>query len=100
MEAFELMFRRYAPGRDYLTAYDFARMHEGNAVDQARAGKGNLLTRAIHKLSAKRRSDQLLMLFADHVCEEDRNLVPAITRDCLLRFYQGSAEYDLIGNDA
>lgn len=105
MEAFELMFRRYAPGRDYLTAYDFARMHEGNAVDQARAGRGNFLTRAVHKLSAKRRTDQLLMLFADHVCEEDRNLVPAITRDCLLRFYQGSAEYDLIkehryGNEA
>ena len=96
MERFERMFRTYAPGRDYLTAYDFGRMHEGDAVLNARQGKGNILTRAIHKASAKRRTDQLLMLFADHVCEQDRNLVPAITKECLLRFYQGSAEYDLI----
>jgi hypothetical protein len=96
LEAFELMFRRYAPGRDYLTGYDFARMHEGDAVRNAREGKGNILTRAIHKASAKRRTDQLLMLFADHVCEEDRNLVPAVSKATLLRFYQGSAEYDLI----
>jgi hypothetical protein len=105
MEAFERMFRAYAPGRDYLTAYDFARMHEGDAVANARAGKGNMLTRAIHQASARRRTDQLLMLFADHVCEEDRNLVPAITKATLLRFYQGAAEYDLIkehryGNEA
>ncbi|MGK3847838.1 hypothetical protein, partial [Enterococcus faecium] len=42
MEDFERMFRTYAPGRDYLTAYDFARMHEGDAVANARAGKGNM----------------------------------------------------------
>lgn len=96
MEAFERMFRTYAPGRDYLTAYDFARMHEGDAVANARAGKGNILTRAVHKASARRRTDQLLMLFADHICEEDRKLVPAVTKATLLRFYQGVADYDLI----
>lgn len=96
VDAFERMFRAYAPGRDYLTAYDFARMHEGNSVQNARQGKGNFVTRFIHKLSAARRTDQLLLLFADHVCEEDRKLVPAISKDCLLRFYQGAAEYDLV----
>lgn len=96
VEAFERSFRTYAPGRDYMTAYDFARMHEGDAVAAARAGKGNWLTRAFSKASARRRSDRLLRLYADHVCEEDRKLVPAISKATLLRVHQGVAQYDLV----
>src|SRR5207248_3245923 len=38
MDEFELTFRTYAPGRDYLTAYDFARMHEGDRLRDKREG--------------------------------------------------------------
>jgi hypothetical protein len=96
MEEFERMFRCYAPGRDYLTAYDLARMREGNQLRDAREGRGNWLSRRMGRLASKRRSDQLLPLFADRVVEEDHKLVPAISRELLLRFYQGSAQYDLL----
>lgn len=96
LEEFEHMFRTYAPGRDYLTAYDFARMHEGNVLRDAREGRGSWLSRFVGKMASKRRSDQLIMLFADRVVEEDKKLVPAVSREMMLRFYQGAAQYDLL----
>jgi hypothetical protein len=96
MQEFELMFRTYAPGRDFLTSYDFARMREGNQLRDAREGRGNRLLRLLGRLAAKRRAEQLMLLFPDRVAEEDHNLVPAISRDMLLRFYQGAAQYDLL----
>jgi len=96
MEEFDRMFRLYAPGRDYLAAYDFARMGEGNRLRDAREGRGTTISRWIGRLAGRRRVDQLLLLFADRVVEEDRKLVPAISRDMLLRFYQGAAQYDLM----
>jgi hypothetical protein len=96
IEEFERMFRSYAPGRDYLTAYDFARMREGNQLRDAREGRGNWLSRLTGRLAAKRRTDQLLLLFADRVVEEDHNLVTAVSKAMLLRFYQGAAQYDLL----
>jgi hypothetical protein len=96
MEEFERMFRLFAPGRDYLTAYDMSRMREGNRVRDAREGRGNILSRNLGELAAKRRADQLMTLFADKIVMEDNHLVPAISRDTLLRFYQGSAQYDAL----
>ncbi|MGP0094236.1 MAG: peroxidase family protein [Xanthobacteraceae bacterium] len=96
MDEFDRMFRLYAPGRDCLTAYDFERMGEGNRLRDAREGRGTPISRLIGRLAGKRRTGQLLLLFADRVVEEDRKLVPAISRDMLLRFYQGSAQYDLM----
>ncbi len=96
MEEFERMFRLYAPGRDYLTAYDFARMGEGNRLRDIRDGRGNWLSRLMGRLAGNRRVDQLMLLFADRVVEEDRKLVPAISKSMLLRFYRGSAQYDLM----
>jgi hypothetical protein len=93
---FERMFRTYAPGRDYLTAYDFSRMREGNQLRDARDKRGNWLSRWTGRLAAKRRAAQLLLLFSDRVVEEDHLLVPAISKEMLLRFYQGAAQYDLL----
>src|SRR5262249_52192645 len=100
MQEFERMFRTYAPGRDYLTAYDLARLREGNQLRDAREGRGNWLSRRTGRLAAKRRADQLLLLFADRVVEEDHHLVPAISKEMLLRFYQGAAQYDLLREHA
>jgi hypothetical protein len=96
MHEFERMFRTYAPGRGYLTAYDLARMREGNQLRDARDGRGNWLSRCMGRLAAKRRADQLLLLFADRVVEQDHELVPAISKEMLLGFYQGTAQYDLL----
>jgi len=96
MQEFERMFRAYAPGRDYLTAYDFARMREGNHLRDAREGRGNWLTRLTGRIAAKRRVDQLLLLFADRVVEENHVLVPTMSKEMLLRFYHGAAQYDLL----
>lgn len=95
MEEFDLMCRLYAPGRDHFTAYDFARMREGNCHRDADEGRGNWFTRLTGRMAAKRRADQLMLLFADRVVEEDKKLVPAISHETLLRFYQGAAQQDL-----
>ena len=71
-------------------------MREGNQLRDARDGRGNRLSRLTGRLAAKRRTDQLLLLFADVVVEEDHNLVPAVSKAMLLRFYQGAAQYDLL----
>lgn len=95
MDELQRAFMTYAPGRDYLTAYDFSRMREGNCLRDAREGRGNCITRFFGSMAAKRRHEQLLLLFADRVVEEDRKLVPAISAEMLLRFYQGAAQHDL-----
>lgn len=95
MQEFDRMFRSYAPGRDYMTAYDMSRMREWNAVRDMKDGRGNLLSRFMGKLAGKRRADQLLALYADEVVEEDRSLVPAISKARLLRVYQGLAQEDI-----
>jgi hypothetical protein len=95
MEAFEAMFRSFAPGRDYLTAYDFARMHEGHRVQAARAKRGFWLSRMFAQSSAERMTSKVLALFADRVHEEDRKLVLAVSREMLLGVCQGAAQADL-----
>lgn len=96
MKEFDFMFARFAPGRDYMTGYDLVRMREANAVRDARAGRGSFVSRLIGRFAAKRRHAQLLALFADRVVEEDRKLVPAISKETFLRVYQGAAQADLL----
>lgn len=91
-DEFELMFRTYAPGRDYLTAYDFARMVEGNSIRDAREGRGYWLSRLAARIEAVQRSHELLHIFADMIVEEDKKLVPAISKEMLLNFYLGIAQ--------
>jgi len=94
MAEFDLMCRTYAPGRDYFTSYDFARMREGNSHRDADEGRANWLSRLFGRLSAKRAADQLMLQFGDRIVEEDKKLVPAISHETLLRFYQGAAQHD------
>ena len=96
LEAFEAMFRAFAPGRDYLTAYDFSRMHEGHRLREAAQGQGNALSRWLRRLAAGRSGNQVLHRYADRVVEEDSQLRPAISKAMLLRFYNGAAEHDLL----
>lgn len=95
MAEFERMFDRFAPGRDYMTAYDFARMREGNRWRDADEGRGNAFSRFTGLLAAKRRAEQLVELYADRVVEEDKKLVPAVSKDMLLRVYKGTAQEDI-----
>ncbi|MDE2512311.1 MAG: hypothetical protein KGL74_14395, partial [Elusimicrobia bacterium] len=98
MDEFNRLFRDFGM-HDYLTAYDLARIREANQFRDAQAGRGNWLSRLIGRYAAKRRADQLLELFADRVVWEDGlqgRLVPAISREQLLRFYQGGLQYDEI----
>ena len=91
----ERVFRTYAPGREYLTSYDFARYHEGERLADAAEGKGNGLTRQLAQWCANRRSNTILRDYADCIVEEDRHLVPAISKDMLVRYYEGLAQRDL-----
>lgn len=92
---FNKMFDDYAPGRDYMTAYDFARMREGIRVRAASEGRGGPVTRWLGSIAVKHRTDQLLQLYGDVVANEDKQLVPAISRDMMLRVYQGTAQADI-----
>jgi hypothetical protein len=94
-DEFERMFKMYAPGRDYLTVYDFDRMHEGDRVQYAKEGRGNWFSRKFHELYARRWSAKLIAQFGDRTVEEDRKLVPAISREMLLAYIQGSAQAQL-----
>lgn len=85
---FDRQFRRFAPGRDSMTAYDFARLRESCPAFQGIAG---LWTR----WAAQRQTRALLRYLGDRVIEEDHRLVPAISRGELLRFYQGTALFDV-----
>ena len=95
MQELERVFRTYAPGRDYLTSYDFARYHEGERLADAEEGKGNRLSRLVAQWCATRRSNAMLRDYADCIVDEDRHLVPAISKEMLVRFYQGLAQRDL-----
>ena len=95
-EEFDRMFSTYAPGRDYMTAYDFSRLREGNRWRAAQEGIGGPVTRFVGSIAVKHRTDQLLQLYADRVANEDKVLVPAISRDMLLRVYQGTAQADIM----
>lgn len=95
MDEFEFLFRSYAPGRDHLTAYDFSRMIEGLAVSDAKQGRGNWFSRLLQRRADTRRAHELIHSFADMVVEEDKKLVPAISRKMLLAFYDGSAQAQL-----
>jgi hypothetical protein len=97
---FDKMFSTYAPGRDYMTAYDFSRLREGNRWRAAQEGVGGPITRFIGSIAVKHRTDQLLELYADRVANEDKVLVPAISRDMLLRVYQGTAQADIMAERA
>ncbi|MBX9688005.1 MAG: catalase [Candidatus Obscuribacterales bacterium] len=92
MEEVERAYRCFAPGRDHLTAYDFGRMHEAFAYDMAKAGRGNCVSRFLAKRDATRRTKVLLQYFADMVVEEDKKLVPAISKTMLVEFLNGTAQ--------
>jgi hypothetical protein len=99
-EEFDKMFSTYAPGRDYMTAYDFSRLREGNRWRASREGIGGPVSRFLGSIAVKHRTDQLLQLYADRVANEDKVLVPAISRDMLLRVYQGTAQADIMAERA
>jgi Animal haem peroxidase len=77
-----IAFRTYAPGRSYLTAYDFARMREAEGSNSLNARLG---------MSSR----QLLIDYGDLVVEEDRELVPAVTKKTCERLINGTAQIDL-----
>jgi hypothetical protein len=97
---FDLMFDRYAPGRDYMTEYDFSRMREDKRWRDSQAGVGGPLSRWLGELAVKKRTDQLLQLYADVIANEDKTLVPAISRGMLLRVYKGTAQADIAAERA
>ena len=90
----ERLFLMYAPGREYLTEYDFVRMHEGERVRARAEGRANCFSR-LKQHRNTRKSARMLCTFADMIVEEDRNLVPAISKSMLRRVYQGVAQIDL-----
>ncbi|MBI3289635.1 MAG: hypothetical protein HYZ74_08980, partial [Elusimicrobia bacterium] len=96
LDEFDRMFSTYAPGRDYMTAYDFARLREGNRWRAAQEGIGSPVSRFLGAIAVRHRTDQLLQLYADRVANEDKVLVAAISRDMLLRVYQGTAQADIL----
>lgn len=97
---FDEMFSRYAPGRDYMTAYDFARMREDKRWRDAQKGIGGPVSRWLGEIAVKKRTSQLLQLYADTVANEDKHLVPAISRDMMLRVYKGTAQADIAAERA
>lgn len=92
LDAFERLFRTYAPGRDYMTAYDFERLNEAMVVQ---SGRGNVLTRFFALRKANKLSALLTRVFGDRVAEEDKELVPAVSKEMLLAFYLGTAQAQL-----
>lgn len=92
MDELERIFRSYAPGRDFLTAYDLGRMHEGERVKAAREGIGNCFSRYCAEQAARKQWSEILHVYADRVVEEDRKLVPAISKEMVVRYLEGSAQ--------
>ncbi len=97
---FDEMFSRYAPGRDYMTEYDFARMREDKRWRDSQTGIGGPVSRWLGEIAVKKRTSQLLQLYADTVANEDKHLVPAISRDMMLRVYKGTAQADIAAERA
>lgn len=93
MEEFELMYRTYAPGRDHLTGYDFSRMHEGEMIRNG--GTTSIFAWFAELRKHNGRMRNLLYYYADMVVEEDKKLVPAISKGMLLRYFQGLAQAEL-----
>ncbi len=96
MLEFERIFKIGAPGLDYLTAKAYKRVHAANKLRDAQEGNGNRVSRFMGKMAAGRRTSQLFMLFADRVVSENGKMVPAISKETLLRFYQGAAQADIL----
>jgi hypothetical protein len=92
---FERACRQYAPGRDYLTAYDLHRMNEGTAVREGKEGHGSWWSRLCKQFSNNRKADRLVDDYADCVVEEDRQLVPAVSIVMLKAILQGKAQANL-----
>ncbi|MBI4057670.1 MAG: hypothetical protein HY399_09005 [Elusimicrobia bacterium] len=93
-QEFDRIFRQFAVGRDYITQYDLTRMLEANMDRET----GSWFKRMFGRIASKRQFDQLFKVLADRVVWEEEKfggLVPAISRDQLLRFYQGGALYDI-----
>ncbi|MBY0552824.1 MAG: catalase [Candidatus Obscuribacterales bacterium] len=97
MREFEDMFLKFAPGRDYMTAYDFARLHEETAL---RGECGNWFTRWLEQRANTRKTNYLIQVFADRVVEEDRQLVPAISKSMVLDILQGVAQANIAREEA
>lgn len=97
MREFEDMFLRFAPGRDYMTAYDFARLHEDTAL---RNPNGNWFTRWLEQRANTRKTNYLIQVFADRVVEEDRHLVPALSKSMVLDILQGVAQANIAREEA
>lgn len=98
--AFDEMFSRYAPGRDYMTAYDFSRMREDKRWRDSRSGVGGPVSRFFGEIAVKARTTQLLQLYGDTVANEDKTLVPAISRGMMRRVYKGTAQADIMAERA
>ncbi|MBI3554037.1 MAG: hypothetical protein HY077_16195 [Elusimicrobia bacterium] len=98
MAEFDRIFRDFGALRGYVTAYDLSRLRDANEWRDKQEDRGNAFTRLLGRLAAKRRAEQLIELFADRVVWEDGlpgGRVPAISRERMLQFYQGSAEAEL-----
>lgn len=93
-QAVARLFSTYAPGRDYFTAYDFARLNEGERAGTGVNGRSEGSSLLLAQCNP-RQSGRLLRDFADLVVEEDRKLVPAISREMLHRVCRGVARTDL-----
>ena len=86
-EQFVRMLRQFAPGREYITAYDLARKREADHLRNKEEGVGNWFSRTRQRLIAPRRDRQLMKQHADHVVTENYRLVPAISRDVLRKIF-------------
>ncbi|HVE12528.1 MAG TPA: caleosin family protein [Elusimicrobiota bacterium] len=91
---FERIFAEFAPGRDYVTAQDIARMRRAN-YERARANGVSFLKALFSYFASKRQFDQLLMVAPDRVAWEDGKWVPAISRAQLRYWYEGGLRYDI-----
>jgi hypothetical protein len=95
------LFLSYAPGRTYFTEYDFARMAELERVRKAASTRCPItrlfggIPRRIGQFVQYHRNLRLLRLFADMVVEEDRKLVPAVSREMYVKALQGVAQVEL-----
>lgn len=96
MKAVHKAFMDFAPGRHWMEAWDLRRKREKEHWEDARYGVGNFITRWYNRLSMKRRHKQLIELYANTVkVSDNRQFVPAITRDELIRVLNGAARVDL-----
>lgn len=97
MRQVDQMFMKFAPGRDYMTAYDFSRMNEDTAV---RSACGNWFTRWLQQRANTRKTNYLVQIFADRVVEEDRQLVVAISKGMVVDILQGVAQANIAREEA